>query len=164
MEMPAGDWRIAPCSPTGATLPVLATVLMTGCTCHLFVLPPHASLRYRVQGANHKHASTREPTRKASVTTAVVASPVTMRANGHTAPRLQRSLTTRHLCNYSTPKEVARQGTFRCPRSPITYRLATSAETCRRHCSCLCHPAPPGATDHTLGVHCSIRWCSECSI
>src|SRR5262249_34646976 len=42
--------------------------------------------RPRVRGANHRHASTREPTRHACVTTAVVASPVTMRANGYKAP------------------------------------------------------------------------------
>src|SRR2546422_1016699 len=85
-----GTLRLA--RPPGATLPGLATVLTTGCTCHLFVLPPHESLRHRVRGANQKHSSKREPTRKARVTTAVVASPVTMLANGHKAPRFKRPL------------------------------------------------------------------------
>ena len=72
--------------PAGATLPLLATALTTCCTCHLFALPLHDSLRHRARGANQRHASKREPTRQACVTTDVVASPVTMLANGHKAP------------------------------------------------------------------------------
>ena len=41
----------------------------------LFALPLHASFRHRVRGVTQRHASTREPTRQACVTTAVVASP-----------------------------------------------------------------------------------------
>ena len=67
-------------------LPLLATALTTCCTCHLFALPLHDSLRHRGRGANQRHASKREPTREACVTTDVVASPVTMLANGHKAP------------------------------------------------------------------------------
>src|SRR5262249_39076188 len=81
--------------PTGATLLLLATALTTCCTCPLFALPLHDSLRHRGRGANHRHASKREPTRQACVTTAVVASPMTMRANGYKAPLFQRPLTTR---------------------------------------------------------------------
>jgi hypothetical protein len=84
--------------PAGATLPGLATALTTCGTCHLFALPLHASLRHRARGANHRHAAKRQPTREACVTTAVVASPVTMRANGHKAPLFLRPLTTRCLC------------------------------------------------------------------
>src|SRR5262244_2921667 len=46
-------------------------------------------------GAQQRHSSKREPTCKACVTTDVVASPVTMLANGHKAPLFQRPLTTR---------------------------------------------------------------------
>ena len=49
--------------PAGATLPLVATALPTCCTCHLFALPLLDSLRHRVRGATHRHASTREPTR-----------------------------------------------------------------------------------------------------
>src|SRR5262249_51210115 len=43
-------------------------------------------------GAQPRHSSKREPTCKACVTTDVVASPVTMLANGHKAPLFQRPL------------------------------------------------------------------------
>src|SRR5215831_7624805 len=72
--------------PAGTTLPLLATALTTCCTCHLSALPLHESLRHRARGANQRHSSKREPTRQACVTTAVVASPVAMLANGHKAP------------------------------------------------------------------------------
>jgi hypothetical protein len=61
--------------PAGATLPVLAPTLTTWCTGHLFALPLHDSCWHRVRGAPHRHASKREPTHQAGVTTAVVASP-----------------------------------------------------------------------------------------
>src|SRR5467141_900982 len=44
------------------------------------------NLRHRVGGSNQRHSSKREPTLQACVTTDVVASPVTMLANGHKAP------------------------------------------------------------------------------
>src|SRR5215471_21427455 len=94
--------------------------------CHLLVLPLHDVLRHRGRGANQRHSSKREPTRQACVTTAVVASPVTMLANGHKAPRFSRPLTTRCLCLEGRRKGAARQVTSRCPRSPIAYILATS--------------------------------------
>ena len=72
--------------PTGTPLLLLAPACTTCCMCHLLVLPPHDVLRHRGRGANQRHASKREPTRQACVTTAVVASPVTMLANGHKAP------------------------------------------------------------------------------
>src|SRR4029453_3805945 len=70
--------------------------------------------------------STREPTPQACVTTAVVASPVTMLANGHKAPLFQRPLTPRCICLEGTPKAVARQVAARCPRAPPDEMLATS--------------------------------------
>src|SRR5262245_48756217 len=72
--------------PAGAPPPLLAIALTTWCTCHLFALPLHHALRHRGRGANQRHSSKREPTREACVTTDVVASPVTMLANGHKAP------------------------------------------------------------------------------
>src|SRR5215471_7245995 len=105
--------------PTGATLLLLATALTTCCTCHLFALPLHDSLRHRVRGANQRHSSKREPTREAWVTTDVVASPVTMLANGHKAPLFLRPLTPRCLCLEGRRKGTAGQVTSRCPRSPI---------------------------------------------
>jgi hypothetical protein len=89
-EMQLLSLRLA--RPTGATLLGLAPILTTGCTGHLFALPLHDSLRHRVRGANQRHSSKREPTRQACVTTAVVASPVTMLANGHKAPLFSRPL------------------------------------------------------------------------
>jgi hypothetical protein len=74
--------------PAGATLPLLATALTTWCTGHLFAPPLPDALRHWARGAHHRPASTREPTRSACVTTAVVASPVTMLATGHKAPRV----------------------------------------------------------------------------
>ena len=73
--------------PAGAPLPLLAPTLTTWCTRPLFALSLHDSLRHRVRGAPYRHASQREPTRQACVTTAVVASPVTLLANGQKAPR-----------------------------------------------------------------------------
>jgi len=106
---------------------VLASPLTTCGTYHRDLLPRHASLRHRRRGETARHASKREPTRKACVTTAVVASPGTMRANGPKAPRFSRPLTTRYLCLSSTATGAARPVTFRCPRSPIAYMLATSS-------------------------------------
>src|SRR5262249_39675878 len=117
--------------PTGTPLLLLAPACTPCCLCHLLVLPPHDVLRHRGRGANHRHASKREPTRKACVTTAVVASPVTMRANGHKAPRFSRPLTTRCLCLEGRLQGTARQVTSRCPRSPIAAMLATSYIRCR---------------------------------
>ena len=112
--------------PTGATLLWLAPAGTTGCMCHLLALPPHDVLRHRGRGANQRHASKREPTCQACVTTDVVASPVTMLANGHKAPMFSRPLTTRCLCLEGRRKGTTRQVTSRCPRSPIAYMLATS--------------------------------------
>src|SRR5215831_10926570 len=75
---------------------------------------------------SHRHSSKGESALQASVTTAVVASPLTMLANGHKTPRLQRSLTSQCLWCKGTRKGTARQVTFRCPRSPIASMLATS--------------------------------------
>ena len=113
--------------PAGTTRPLLATALTTCCTGPLSALPLPDSLRHRARGANHRHSSKREPTRQACVTTAVVASPVTMRANGHKAPLFSRPLTTRCLCLEGRLKGTTRQVTSRCPRSPIVYMLATSS-------------------------------------
>ena len=82
--------------------------------------------RHRGREGALKHSSTREPTPRACVTTAVVASPVTMLANGHKAPLFQRPLTPRCICLEGTPKAVARQVTARCPRAPPDEMLATS--------------------------------------
>jgi len=95
MEIALRSLRLA--RLTRATLPLLATP----------------------QGANHTHASTREPTRTACVTTDVVASPMTMRANGHQAPRFARPLPPRCIGREDTPKGVARHVTSRCPRPPL---------------------------------------------
>ena len=116
-------WRMR----QSALIVVLAPACTPYCLCHLLVLPPHDVLRHRGRGANQRHASKREPTHKACVTTAVVASPVTMRANGHKAPLFSRPLTTRCLCLEGRLKGTTRQVTSRCPRSPIVYMLATSS-------------------------------------
>src|SRR5262249_12592854 len=105
----------------GATLPVLTIPWTTCCPCHRGLLPPHEPLRHRVRGENARHASTREPTPWACVTTAAVASPVTMLANGYKTPRFSRPLTPRCLSLYSTPKGGETTSYF--PLSAITDRL-----------------------------------------
>src|SRR5215471_10848899 len=112
--------------PTGTPLVLVAPACTPCCLGHLLVLPPHDVLRHRGRGANQRHSSKREPTRQAYVTTDVVASPVTMLANGHKAPLFSRPLTTRCLGLEGRRKGAARQVTSRCPRSPIAYMLATS--------------------------------------
>jgi len=67
---------------------VIGYRLDDGCTGHLFALPLPDACRHRVRGANPQHASKRERTLQAWVTTTVVASPVPMRAHEHKAPLL----------------------------------------------------------------------------
>jgi len=57
---------------------------------------------------------------EACVTTAVVASSVTMRAHGHQAPLFSRPLTTRCLALYCTPKGGATPSDF--PLSAVPAR------------------------------------------
>jgi hypothetical protein len=93
LTMPLLSLRRAP--PTGATRLWLATACTTCGLCPLCVFPAPDGLRHRGRGATHRPAAQREPTRQACVPTAVVASPVTIRANGYKAPLFSRPLTPR---------------------------------------------------------------------